>query len=398
MGIHYGDLYWEKTYDKKEKYPSLNDNIKCEVLVVGGGMSGTLVAHELINRGIDTVLIDESEVSRGSTMANTGMLQYSSDKMMWKFAKDIGEQKAMLFYEMCHKAILDLNDIHKKIPQETSFHLRPSIYYASDRKGKRDLRKEYKMLKKHNLPVEEMGRRDLKKNFNINKDYALITRDDAEVNPYKFINILMKHLVENGLKVYENTSMENYEGNNIKANIKTANGSIETNFIVLATGYAEKYIGIKDKSQINMTYALATKPIEKYPWSERAMIWETADPYLYFRANEENRIIAGGLDRLTPNISQNKLHIYRKAYKILKDIKKIFPELDTEVEYAWNAQFGESSDGLPFIGRDKDIDNLFYCLGFGGNGTAYSMAGGEIIADLILGKKNRYSDLVKMDR
>ncbi len=398
MELYYGDLYWEKTYEKKHFYESLNENIKCDVLIVGGGMSGALVAYELINRGIDTVLIDENQVAKGSSMANTGMLQYSSDKMMWKFANDIGEKGAGLFYEMCHKAILDLNDLHNKMPLETSFHLRPSIYYASDRKGKRDLQKEYKMLNKHKFPVEEMGKKDLLKNFNIDRDYALITRDDAEVNPYKFVNMVIAYLVQRGLRVYENTGIEKYDGNQLEINIKTKQGSIKAYHMVLATGYAEKYMVLKNEAQINMTYAIATKPLVDYPWKERAMIWETANPYLYFRANEENRIIGGGLDRTTPKISRSKSHIYRKANKILADIKNVFPELDTEIEYAWDAKFGESKDGLPFIGRDPDWSNLYYCLGFGGNGTAYSMAGGKIIADLIQDKDNEYADVVKMDR
>lgn len=398
MELYFGDLYWEKTYEKKEEYPALEENISCDVLIVGGGMSGALVAYELINRGFDTVLIDENRVAKGSSMANTGMLQYSSDKMMWKFAKDIGERKAQLFYEMCHNAILDLNELNKKLPSETGFHLRPSIYYGSDRKGKRDLQKEYKMLNKYKFPVEEMGKKELLDKFSINKPYALITRDDAEVNPYRFVNILIQYLVSKGLRVYESTGIENYNTSGSETRVKTKRGKIKTSHMVLATGYAEKYMLIKDQSQVNMTYAIATKPLKEYPWKERAMLWETANPYLYFRANDENRIIGGGLDKTTPKISKNKFHIYRKANKILSDIKKVFPELDTEIEYAWNAKFGESKDGLPFIGRDPEIKNLYYALGFGGNGTAYCMAGGKIIGDLIEGKKNRYSDVVKMDR
>ena len=397
MKLYNGDLYWEKTYNKKT-YSSLNENIKCDVLVVGGGMSGALVANELIDRGMDTVLIDESQVAKGSTMASAGMLQYTSDKNMWQFAEEIGVKNAVLFYEMCHKAILDLHDIHNKIPLETGFHIRPSVYFASDQKGKEELQKEYKMLKKHKFPVEELGAIELQKIFNVKKEYALITRDDAEVNPYKFVNLLVEDLVKKGLRVYENTGIEKHHSNNLEMNIKTKNGNIKARHMVLATGYGERYKVIKDNLLINMTYVIATKPLVEYPWKERAMIWETAKPYIYFRANDENRIIGGGLDKATSNISDSKGHIYSIGNKILKDMKKLFPELETEVEFAWGGLFGESRDGLPFIGRDPEIENLYYCLVFGGNGTSYSMAGGKIIADLLQEKKNDYAHIVRMDR
>ena len=87
-----------------------------------------------------------------------------------------------------------------------------------------------------------------------------------------------------------------------------------------------------------------------------------------------------------------------KAKRIAEQIEDIFPHLKIDIEYSWSALFYGSKDGLPFIGRDPLDPNKYYLLGYEGNGTCYSMAGAFILHDLIQGKQNIYTDLVKVDR
>jgi len=42
-------------------YPRLQQNLNCEVAIIGGGITGALVAYYLIQEGIDTVLLDERD-------------------------------------------------------------------------------------------------------------------------------------------------------------------------------------------------------------------------------------------------------------------------------------------------------------------------------------------------
>lgn len=76
----------------------------------------------------------------------------------------------------------------------------------------------------------------------------------------------------------------------------------------------------------------------------------------------------------------------------------LFPFLDIKVAFAWGAVFGESVDNLPFIGKHPTKDRIYYLLGYGGNGTVYSMLGSVILKDLILGRSNKDAEIVKLDR
>ena len=60
-------------------YPPLSQSIRCDALIVGGGISGALLAHELVKRGVDCVMIDRRDIGYGSTSASTALLQYEID-------------------------------------------------------------------------------------------------------------------------------------------------------------------------------------------------------------------------------------------------------------------------------------------------------------------------------
>src|SRR3546814_1390574 len=63
-----------------ESYPSLKENLKTDILIVGGGITGSLIAHQCIADGYNTILIDKREIAHGSTSATTSMLQYEIDR------------------------------------------------------------------------------------------------------------------------------------------------------------------------------------------------------------------------------------------------------------------------------------------------------------------------------
>lgn len=160
------------------------------------------------------------------------------------------------------------------------------------------------------------------------------------------------------------------------------------NHVVYAGGYADNtFVKKVKKRKLVRSFAVVTKPVERQ-WKERAMIWETAVPYLYIRHVQGNRIIVGGLDDATKQVPSRRL-IKKKSKKLKKEFEQLFPEIPIEIEEAYGARFGETKDGLPFIGRAPVRQNIYMLLGYGGNGTVYSSFGSKAILRMIQGEANR---------
>lgn len=397
MKLTTGQTYWDKTATPAAHFPRLNEDHTTEVLIIGGGMSGTLAAYKLAESGKRVTVIDRAEVGRGSSSANTGLLQYASDTMLSEFVDRIGEEDAVLFYKMCLESMDQLTEIASKLPETTGYRLRDSIYYASTQNDVDKLKREYGFLNQYNFPAEYLNHTQLLEQYKIDKPAALRTWHDAEVNPYQFIQALTEENLKMGVTYFEHTSID--MDSLTDTSVLTETGAqISFDSIIIATGYRKLYSELNGKAQINQTFAIATKPIKGGLWKDNVMVWETKKPYLYFRTAPGGRMIAGGLDEESSDLHDDPELIQQKGQEILDEIKEMFPKLDVEIDDAWNSLFGISKDGLPFMGASSQHDNVYYLLGFEGNGTCYSMAGAAIIQDLLDGKPNPYAHIVRPSR
>ncbi|MGD6794105.1 NAD(P)/FAD-dependent oxidoreductase [Metabacillus indicus] len=399
MKLHNGSLYWPKTISSTQKYPELRESITCDVLIVGGGMSGALCAHTLSAYNLKTVLVDKRIVGSGSSSANTGLLQFSNDKMLHEFIKEIGKDQAVRFYKMCLKAVDELEKTAKSLSKPVEFNRRKSLYYASDEKDVSKIKKEFKALSKHGFPVSFLEEDEIEERFGFKKPAALLTDGDAEVNPYKFAQTLLEDAHNRGVQIYENTAVEEGDREEDYVIMHTPHGTIRAKNVVYSTGYETIPFAKKLGADVNRTYAIATTPVASLEkWEDKSLIWETKRPYFYMRTTVNGRIVAGGLDEDKMEAPSNEDIIRERGQRLLDKIKEHYPSYDMEVDSAWGASFGESDDGLPFIGQHPKKDNIYYCLGFGGNGTVYSMLGAEIIKDLILYQSHPDADIVRLDR
>ncbi len=71
----------------------LTRNINCDVVVIGSGISGALIAENLNDAGLNVVILDRRGPGQGSTPASTAMLQYELDTPMVLMAKRIGRER-----------------------------------------------------------------------------------------------------------------------------------------------------------------------------------------------------------------------------------------------------------------------------------------------------------------
>lgn len=95
MDLRSGYPFWLLKNGLLADYPSLKHDESCEVAVIGGGITGALVAYQLVREGVETVLVDTRDIGARSTAASTALLQYEIDTELHELFGLVGEAHAV---------------------------------------------------------------------------------------------------------------------------------------------------------------------------------------------------------------------------------------------------------------------------------------------------------------
>ncbi len=400
MELVTGYPYWLIKSGLPYQYPKLLENKNCDVVIIGGGISGALTAYYCTQAGIHCILVDGRTIGLGSTCASTSLLQYELDIPLFKLKKMVGEHSAVRSYQLCGDAVDKLIELMDRIGF-SEYAKRKSLFFSLHRRQKDMLQKEYAARKLAGFNVEFLSAPEMKRSYDLEAAYGILSEKGATNNAYLFTHAILQYCLKNGLKVFDRTRIKNISQKKGKMVVNTDDGfSLVCDHIVNATGY--EVINFIDKKIVNLdcTYAIISESqAEKNEiWKDRIMMWSTDDPYLYLCSTNDNRIMIGGRDELFANMKTMYTYLDKKSVLLEKDFKKCFPSLPFKKEFAWSGVFGKTKDALPYIGNYPKTPNVFYALGFGGNGITFSLVAAEIITDLLLGGKNEDAAMFSFPR
>jgi glycine/D-amino acid oxidase-like deaminating enzyme len=113
---------------------------------------------------------------------------------------------------------------------------------------------------------------------------------------------------------------------------------------------------------------------------------------------DDNRALIGGEDDDFRSPIRRDRRVNSKTDRLASRFGKMFPAIEVEVAFRWAGTFGETKDGLPYIGQIRQMPHCHFALGFGGNGIIYSIIAAEIIRDALLQRPNRNARLFGFDR
>lgn len=225
MDLHSGLPYWIIKNPLYDYFNPLEKNTTTDVAIIGSGITGSLIAHELCEAGIKCCVVDKRTLSTGSSSASTALLQYEIDVPLHKMAKGLGEERAVLAYKSCLQAITDIGKIFKHIGINPDFERVPSVYYASNKQGLSIIEKEFEIRKKYNLPVTFLNSKELKKKYNIDAPGALMNKESGQIDAYlAAITLLDYHMKKDKLKVFTHTDVSKWTETSKGYELETSKG------------------------------------------------------------------------------------------------------------------------------------------------------------------------------
>ncbi len=373
---------------------------RADVAIIGAGVTGALVADALVEEGMSVVLIDRRTPGTGSTAACTALLQYETDVELSDLIELRGERDAVRAWQLCSDAIDRLEAITAGLDGTCGFARLPSAYVASRRRHRHRLDREFEVRMRHGFEVDRLDAAELEARAGLHGHGALWSAQGAVVDPVALTNGLLQRVLDRGAGLLPHTELREAAHDGGAWLLDTTRGVVTASRLVYATGYEVPPVLGDDLVDLNSTFALVTEPLGSLaPWNGRCTAWETARPYTYLRPGPHNRLLAGGADTGFKDAALRDALLPRRVARLERRLERSwFPGLDLKTAFSWAGTFGETKDGLPYIGTAPGLDGAYVALGYGGNGVTFSVVAAEILRDLVLGRKNADAAIFRLDR
>ncbi|BBK29485.1 glycine/D-amino acid oxidase-like deaminating enzyme [Stella humosa] len=390
---------WHAGVTLPEMRPPTAD-LRCGVLIVGAGITGSLMAEHLTRMGLDVVVIDRERPGFGSTAASTAMLQWEIDTPLGKLADLYGFERAARIYQRSYAAARGLCGVIDELGLGCQLRQRQSVYLAAGDVGARDLLAEHELRTRAGLPGDFLDYRLLRQSFGFDREAAIVAPGSADADPLRLSLLLLETATRRGAKLLAADAVAWNSGLS-SVTVGCADGrTIEADHVVLATGYVMPDFVPAGLHRLASSWAVAT-PVQRPDalWPERALVWEASETYAYARTTDDGRIVIGGEDDpdlIEPDARDQAMP--DKARTLLAKLHTLWPPAVATADYVWSGVFGSTVDGLPLIGTVPDRPRIHAAYGYGGNGITFSFLASRMIHRLIAGGREDWFSDFAIDR
>ncbi|EPL4842356.1 NAD(P)/FAD-dependent oxidoreductase, partial [Serratia marcescens] len=385
--------YYAATKKYDLRFPTLEEDLDVDVVIIGGGFSGINTALELAERGITNIAILEGRyLGYGGTGRNGGQVMAGIGHDLEKIKRHVGPAGLETIFKISNLGAGIIRERIKKYDIDADFCFGYG-YLGSNARQEKTLRgwlKEFKAV----APQEEIE-------LYTGAEVKQVVGSDAYTCALKHmggghvhsLNLLLgeaKALSGYGVKIFENSSVLNVEYGP-RITVRTAMGSVRANKMLWAcNGFLNGMEPQIYRKTIN-TYAfqLATEPLSDDLIRQISPIrgaYSDIRPVIdYYRVTNENRLLFGSATRLIEYFPSD-LKAWNRNLML-----KVFPYLkDVKIDLAWGGPLCCSANLFPQIGTLPDRDNVFYVQGYSGFGVTPSHIVCKVLAEGMSEGSDRY--------
>jgi glycine/D-amino acid oxidase-like deaminating enzyme/nitrite reductase/ring-hydroxylating ferredoxin subunit len=372
---------WWMQYDGARSYPALEQDVSVDACVVGGGITGLLVAWELAEAGLDVVLVEQRGLVEAVTGFTTAKLTSQHGLRLSAIEARHGADAARWYGEGNERALARLIELDAELGAPGELERRDAYVYAAHEGTLDALHAEVAAAQRAGMPASFADAVPLP----FATHGAVRFAGQAQVHPRRLLLALAARLAERGVRIHERTKVVDVQQGDGTLQVGTEGGAvIRARDVILAT-LLPSPLGSELRSHVycHQGYAIAV-PVERDPIPDGIFI--NADrPMRSLRsipAADGSRLLQVGGSAWVADPSSGATPWDDLETWALTEFASFGARRAT---HRWTTQDYSTSDGLPLIGPLEVDGHVHVATGFGGWGLTTAAFAAELIRDVVLG-------------
>lgn len=351
-------------------FPPLDGDRKTEVLVIGGGITGLLIAHAMKEAGIPCILAEARRLCGGVTADTTAKITSQHGLIYAKLLRTFGPEFAKSYWLANENARRRYEELARTIPCD--FARKDAFVYSLTRPVA--LQQELLALEQLGIPADYIRTPRLP----LRTAGAICFRNQAQFHPLRFLAALAS-----GLDIHENTEVRSFEGRTVR----THRGRITAEHIVVATHFP--LLNTRGLYPLKLyqdrSYVLALEGAE----DPEGMYVDEAEDGLSFRTQGNLLLLGGGSHRTgKPGEGWAPMEAFSRQH---------YPR--AVVRGRWATQDCITLDGVPYIGHySRGTPTMYVATGFNKWGMTSAMTAALLLRDMVQGRENPFAPVFSPQR
>jgi glycine/D-amino acid oxidase-like deaminating enzyme len=326
------------------------------------------------------------------------------DLELTELTKRYGSRHSRRIWEVSRQSVDQLVALLKHLRVGCDLKMADAVYYATTAEAAQQLRDESRLRRRLGFEAHWLGPAQLRRVTGIAGHGAIQSTRNSCFDPYRACVGIVRHAARVGAQVFERSPVRRIEQTRHGVRIRTREGTVHADRVVIATGYATpQFTPLAGRFRMYRTYVLATESLDRVQRDDiglsDVMVWDTERPYHYARWLPQRRLLLGGGDRLVQAGQRRRQQSIVAAADLRAYFEARFPALAmVNSEYAWEGLFAMTPDSLPYIGPHRRYPRHWFALGYGGNGMTFGFLAARLLLERWQGVKSRDHALFEFGR
>jgi glycine/D-amino acid oxidase-like deaminating enzyme len=383
----YGRSPWLDRFPKSRvpTYPKHRGHLDTDVAIVGGGLTGCATAYAFAAAGIKVVLVEARQIGHGSAGAAAGGLADEPGAPFVDLERAVGMRAARRAWQAWRRAALDFAALLRRLDIKCGLDPCPTITVAVTPQQIARLKREQKARRDAGLALAFVNARVVGGEVGIAAS-GVRTNDSATLDPYRSLLGLGSAAVDRGARLFERSPATKIRFGRRAVDIRTAGGSIRADRVVIATGvptplfkslarhfwYRTSYLALTERVPAKIRHHLGKR---------QTVVRDAASPPHVIRWVGDEQLLVTGADLPSPPIRQRQKSIVQRTGQLMYELSTLYPDISGLLpEYGWDAEYGWSGDGLPYIGPHRNFPRHLFAFG----DASHSVTGAYLASRILL--------------
>ena len=376
---------WLNNLQRRKNFKLLNQNQKCDYLIVGAGYTGLSTARKLseINSSKKIIIVDAQLAGEGSSSRNSGYLVDTTLNDGFTSNKDINNYKTKV--KIYNLGITAVKKFIKQYQVDCDWNECGKYFASSNIKDISIAKKFSELLSKLNFNNKILNHKELENKLGTSfYKIAVFTEGGILINPAKLVRAMIDVLPKN-VELYENSPLIKWNKNNNFIDCQFEKNSIQTNKIIFCANGFLKSLNVKKNFNFPLTLtASMTRPLddEEFKSLGEPKEWGVLPirPMgATIRFTKDRRLLIRNTAEMKNPYSMSKYDLEKRKLIHLKGLIKRFPTLKTNlIDDSWSGIVSRSRNSSQIF---EMIDKNIYVAGcYNGSGIGVGTLFGEQIA------------------